>query len=662
MRFFSRSVLLTAFFPLLVHAQEDELRNAFGIFGSAGLNVHQADFKSLPGVPNCCPTFGNENGFGFGGGFFYDIALGTNSFFELKADVQSNGLTLKAQEKTSMIAGSESLDGVFEHTMKSTLWSGNLGMLYGFSLAPSFQLLIGAYGGYRVKHTFEQKETIIEPATRGTFIENGLRVRNEYAGDIPETQKIIAGPSLGVRLLFPMNSSGSLFLSPQLFAGANIMTVVKSTDWRDHWLMGGLGLVFRSTPEEELPEVPIPEPKKIEIPELYAEITAMGVSENSEITANPTLRMEEFVGTSMYPLLPYVFFEEGSAALPLRYKLIGPAETETFSIQSIPEQTTIPIHHNVLNIIGQRLRENPSARITITGCNSDEGQERRNIDLSKKRAERVRAYLKDIWGIAANRMESKSRNLPLMNSSTGEADGVVENRRVEISSDTWEIMQPVTVADTFRVAAASKIKFKPTVHAKAGLAQWHVQVAIDDSVVFMQGGGSEIPEYIDWEFNLADARDMTPRDVKFLLSVQDNTGKRFVTNQQQLNIDYITVQKKRIERIADKVIDRFALILFDFDKADIKGANLQILQTIRSAIKAQSSVRIIGYTDRIGESAHNKALSERRAEEVRNNLTASNIEARGVGEEELLFDNDLPEGRTYSRTVIIEVITPVGYE
>lgn len=88
-----------------------------------------------------------------------------------------------------------------------------------------------------------------------------------------------------------------------------------------------------------------------------------------------------------------------------------------------------------------------------------------------------------------------------------------------------------------------------------------------------------------------------------------------------------------------------------------------IRRFVAEAIEPTSSVRITGSTDRLGESAHNQQLSTARAENVKNLLlsqqpTYRQIEARGIGEAPHLYDNDIPEGRFYCRTVAVEVKTP----
>ena len=104
-------------------------------------------------------------------------------------------------------------------------------------------------------------------------------------------------------------------------------------------------------------------------------------------------------------------------------------------------------------------------------------------------------------------------------------------------------------------------------------------------------------------------------------------------------------------------------ILFDFDSDKISESDLSIInRDIVPEIKFNSTVKIYGYTDRIGEPKYNRELAQRRATAVMNYLQSkvksAKYEVYGVGENEVIFDNKLPVGRQLSRTVQIYVITP----
>ena len=70
---------------------------------------------------------------------------------------------------------------------------------------------------------------------------------------------------------------------------------------------------------------------------------------------------------------------------------------------------------------------------------------------------------------------------------------------------------------------------------------------------------------------------------------------------------------------------------------------------------------IYGFADRTGSAEINRELAMDRCVSVRDALARSlrgvPVELEAVGSDRLLFDNDLPEGRNYCRTVQIVVET-----
>jgi len=93
------------------------------------------------------------------------------------------------------------------------------------------------------------------------------------------------------------------------------------------------------------------------------------------------------------PLMTTVFFETGRSEIPERCVLFTDnSQTRSFDEESLT--TALDRYYNVLNLVGNKLTENPAARIRIVGCNSDTGLEKDNLDLSSRRAETVKEYLK----------------------------------------------------------------------------------------------------------------------------------------------------------------------------------------------------------------------------------------------------------------------------
>jgi outer membrane protein OmpA-like peptidoglycan-associated protein len=76
-------------------------------------------------------------------------------------------------------------------------------------------------------------------------------------------------------------------------------------------------------------------------------------------------------------------------------------------------------------------------------------------------------------------------------------------------------------------------------------------------------------------------------------------------------------------------------------------------------------IEVIGHTDVVGLYEHNQKLSVRRSNTVHKGIMRktkgkfAKLIKRGVGEDEPLYDNSLPEGRFYNRTVQVIIRTPI---
>jgi outer membrane protein OmpA-like peptidoglycan-associated protein len=80
---------------------------------------------------------------------------------------------------------------------------------------------------------------------------------------------------------------------------------------------------------------------------------------------------------------------------------------------------------------------------------------------------------------------------------------------------------------------------------------------------------------------------------------------------------------------------------------------------IQKRIQPDSKISITGHTDRVGEFNHNLELSVTRAKALSSGIKSDNILLYGMGENELLYDNDTPEGRFYCRRVDVVIETPI---
>ncbi len=106
-------------------------------------------------------------------------------------------------------------------------------------------------------------------------------------------------------------------------------------------------------------------------------------------------------------------------------------------------------------------------------------------------------------------------------------------------------------------------------------------------------------------------------------------------------------------------------VLFESGKSALKPLAQQKIALVAEQIRTQSDsiVTIEGHTDDRGSESSNQALSQRRAESVRNFLMSkgipgNQIKAIGLGESRPVASNESPEGRANNRRV--EIIVKQG--
>ncbi len=99
-------------------------------------------------------------------------------------------------------------------------------------------------------------------------------------------------------------------------------------------------------------------------------------------------------------------------------------------------------------------------------------------------------------------------------------------------------------------------------------------------------------------------------------------------------------------------------VLFDVDKATLKPGAKVRLAKVAGIILAYPDLKlqVDGYTDSTGSDEHNQALSERRADAVRDFLVSQgvspeNIQARGFGKSDPIASNESSAGRQLNRRV-----------
>lgn len=697
-------VVLGVFTVVQCYGQQ---RPMYGVTGNFNINFHNADFRAFPNVPNCCPRFEEGSGTGLTAGLTYDMPLTEVLRLSLRANYSDRSGTLSRIED---VVVSGNINGKFEHTVDANIVDIGIEPLLGYYVFDKFRINFGGRLGYNVIKQFSQKEVITEPLS-GTF-PNGRRSQNEVVdAPIPNANSINVGLLGGVSYNLKLNKKGTFYLSPEILYYQPFSGIVKDVDWTVSQLRFGASFFWSPRPykepirreeekfiidtverkvpsrfagfvrgsqtvEKEIVEnedendteiityvtIKRTDTNKVAMPErLYVSVKANAIHSDGKQTDNIEIRIEEFNSLFMTPFLNYVFFDENSSEIPNRYEKLKAEQTEQFAKDGVKSSDRLKTYYHLLNIVGKRMKENTGIKITLTGCNTDIGTEENNVEISKKRAESVKRYIVDTWGIDENRIKVEARKLPEKYANKNTEQGMQENRRVEITSNNSELLAPFVSYDTLRTSTPPTARFVTDVQHDNPIEEWNLQVEQQGEILKKYEGKGNVPKTMDWEI-LKDSKN-PPRfntPITYRLNVRDHLDKQ-VSDEKKIAVEQVTIRKKRIEKTADKEINRFGLILFDIRSTDINENNKAIIKIIKGMIQKNSTVKIIGYTDKTGDPATNKMLAEKRAKNTAKALgipeNSPNIEASGNSS---TYNPEVPEGRLYTRTVDVIIETPVN--
>lgn len=466
-------------------------------------------------------------------------------------------------------------------------------------------------------------------------------------------------------------------IAPQLSYRYELQAPYEQYDWSYQIFRAGVSIQFHQNRDYFEPRRPEPikwekekeEEKPAKIAKVEKKKNAKNIEEKKieseelietknieEFIVNP-LNITETVVTQTYPILPYIFFDNRSTKIPERYK----RDPNNFSEEELPKET-IGIYYNVLDIIGNRLEENPETEIKLIGTSDGiEAEGDDALKLSANRANNIKNYLINKWDISPARLKTEASILPKLATSMVYEEGAAENRRVEIISDDPEILKPISHSRFLEYKTNPKaLEYPVKLSENPDIISGSVSLFVDGEKLYSDhlagNPGTEhtfkFPERILNEIS----QKMKNGDKLIAQLKLEKRGEKSEIIEKE--IPYSS-QRNKFE------VGRLNLIVFDFDKATISDQNKEMIKTfLASSIQDNSKTTVTGSTDRLGEAKYNKELSQKRANSVANFIKQfkpnySFEKVKGIGSSNLAFDNNSPEGRFYCRTVLVEVKTPI---
>lgn len=675
-----------------------------GVFAGYNFLNHSLQGRQLQGFPNCCMDFTDRTGNGIAIGGIVELPLTSVLRTSLRIGYSSLSSTLIAYKSYGK---GELNNNVVDINTEQRLAAHLPALTIEPELSYRFFNRLGAHLGIRAAYLFSPSYAYEEHIVSSEFIfaETRSTTRHKNEADIPNAASLLFAGVAGISYELPV---GRNILAPEIRYVLPFTPLVEDGNWTTSSLHIGaaLKIPLRSFPKFKLlrdtvyqrdtnviavrgmkenrtrlqstsvlvdtlrsndqetatARYTITQHYVQETPknELSASVQYTVLSANATPIPTDDIVIEEIESIENFPLLPYVFFPEGSSSLAsTRQNLLSQEQTRRFSVNElIPDP--IRAYPDFLNIVGARMQQYPQTQITLTGCKSNTGTEKNNTTLPQARAEAVKEYLVTVWGIEPRRIAVKARNLPALPSNEQTSEGQEENQRVELSSQNSSILQSLSIVDAEYTSAIQTLRIVPQATADAGIQSGRVS-AEQNGKVLASWQLTTSTQPIVWE--LSDT--LLPyfaSPVQLVYRVTDSVGQEKEA-QQTIAFKQLTVQKKRATQTIDKRIENYQLIMFNFNSATISAQDKAYLQTLSQTIKQKNNVQIVirGYTDRTGSVEYNQLLAERRCQETMRILkvTPENTTLEPIGSSKLLHDNSTPEGRFYSRTVEVRVQSPI---
>lgn len=586
----------------------------YGLWGAAQWNSQNANFSTVRGFETTVPKeFGQQNAL--------QILLSPSAAFGAMLELPllgrlGAGLRLSYSSVWSSFVQREPLalfrlpnnelgTGELEHRFSARIANIFVEPVVTFRLLDALTVHAGVNIRYMPSPTFSSETVSLEPAPR---FADGTRLR-----DVVQDQPIVRRSnglenveySLvgGLSYEIPLNATGTVLFAPEIFyqhplggmLGNVAANVIKADGSAGEWQLTSLRAAaalrwspFRTIRPELTPELQekiqelkrydslvtvekmrnderlrqvdsanrvittrMEEMKKLGV---IARITKLyGVSAYGQTISPLSIEAEEFRASVQYQLLPIIQFDEQSAKLPLRYRTVNSAERSKFNLSQFADKQPFEAYRHILNIIGKRMNDIPSS-VLFLNASSAASNEQNPAQMAERRALAVSGYLQDVWKIAEKRLIIRKEPSSKQNA---------ENRTVEMSANTPEILAPIVFDVVRRRIEPEKIIMETEVSVGQGLKQWRVEARQfqenEDVLLKELQGGVVAPTRLEWA--IADENSTQPQ------SGQDIVVQMTVTDIKNINTEspLLTIpvrQKSIVQKEAEGMSGRMQNLTF----------------------------------------------------------------------------------------------------
>lgn len=247
-------VVLLAWTAPTAEAQGSRPRRfSLGLYGTYGMDWHNANFLDLPTVPIFTPRTGGSNeppaftctnvwnpAFGITMDYLIDerLSVGLRAHYA----TQNARLTTRATYRAGRGDGTF-IDATSEYAISDSVQIIGVEPMASYNVWEGLSVHLGVRLNFVLSAKYYQDETLIDPAD-GSFFPNGtFRTRNISTGDLPNATTFLVTPFAGVSYAIPIIDR--LTVHPEVFYSVGLMPVVKDLKWTVSSLRPGLAVKYK---------------------------------------------------------------------------------------------------------------------------------------------------------------------------------------------------------------------------------------------------------------------------------------------------------------------------------------------------------------------------------------------------------------------------------
>lgn len=375
-------------------------------------------------------------------------------------------------------------------------------------------------------------------------------------------------------------------------------------------------------------------PKPIEEPPIEKDENRIYISlanDSKEELQNKDIDINTNQITSSIQLIPYIFFNKDQKLVSSRYNYLkNPSEFDINQLNNPKE-----LYYNLLNIIGFRLTKQLNTKIKLLSSNDGTYEEAKQSEWAFQRAEDIKQYLLTKWNISSNRIIILPfTDIPEISADTNTIIGKNFNRRVEIISDSPEILAPFkikydkeTITPPYTIINSDKKRYKSL---SVNVLQ------NNEKIKEFQDNDVSLPYYIN-----------NDEDIPFVM----NFGEYEINvNTVSNNNDTISSTKKGKIKIQNHRIHREYLSFPDINDFNIRSNQLSQLSSLDSYLSKASEIVI--YYPNNSENSTEILNSIDQIVDLLDEYTNADIEKKEKETTEIKY----PEELIHYNSIIIEII------